>query len=110
MKRKALLFLSLLFMLSAALAVYSDCAQAADDHVHSNSESHDPAIHCPDAFLNSSTLAPSVYRPEIKKISNVLVALHTIDKPVSAPLFKDHHFGELSSQQDLFRLEEVFRI
>ena len=98
-------------MLSATLAVYADCAQAADNHFHFSSEHHDPAIHCPDAFLDYSTLAPSAYRPEVKKISKVLVALHTkIDKLVSAPLLKDHRFGELSSQQDLFRLEEVYRI
>ena len=98
-------------MLSATLAVYSDCAQAADDHFHFSSESHDMAIHCPDAFGNSSTLAPSAYRPEVKKISKVLVALHPkVDRPVSAPPLTDYHFGELSSQQDLFRLEEVYRI
>lgn len=111
MKRRALLIFSLLFMLSATLAVYSDCAQAADDHFHFSSESHDPAIHCPEPFVNSSTLAPSAYRPEVKKISKVLVALHPkVDRPVSAPLLTDYHFGELSLQQDLFRLEEVYRI
>lgn len=111
MKRRALLIFSLLFMLSATLAVYSNCAQAADDHFHFSSESHDPAIHCTDPLVNSSTLAPSAYRPEGKKVSKVLVALHPkVDRPVSAPPLTDYHFGELSSQQDLFRLEEVYRI
>jgi hypothetical protein len=110
-KKRAVAILSLLLViLSGALAVYSECAQAAH-HLDVGAEHETPSIHCPDVFLNSNIQTASTIQSPSRNLGKVLPSIHgKIDSVVSVARFKDHPFWDPISQQDLFRFEQVYRL
>lgn len=99
----------LLFILATALALYSECAQAAD-HVDFGAEHEAPSMHCPDAFLLSNSQAALTIRSHSRNLSEVLPSIQQkFDSLVSVARFKGHPFCKPFSQQGLFRLQEVYR-
>lgn len=108
-KVRALIF-CLFILLSGAITLYSECVQAAN-HFDLGAGHESPSIHCPDAFLISNIKLASTIQSHSRNLSNVLPSLHEkIDSVVSGAWFKVHPFREPFSQQDLFRLEEVYRL
>lgn len=109
-KRKAAFIFSLLFVLSGALALYAECAQAAN-HPASGAGHEAPSVHCPDGLLNSSIQAASATQSHSRNSGKVLPILQErIDSVVSVARFKDHPSWKPFSKQDLYRFEEVWRL
>ena len=104
------LILGLCFVVSGALALYSECAQASTHHDFTL-EHEAPLVHCPDALLLSNIQAASTIQSHSRNLSKVPPSIdEKLDSVVFVGRFKDHPFREPISQQDLFRFEEVFRL
>ncbi len=109
-KRAAAIPSLLFFILLGALAVYGECAQAAN-HPDLAAEHEASLNHCPDVFLISNGRAASAiqfHNGNLKALPSIIS--EKIDSVVSRAWFKDHPFWEPFSQQGLFRLEEVYRL
>lgn len=111
MKRKFIgLIFTLLFILSGAVAAYSQCG-LVDDHVASGAEQESPFIHCPDVVSNSSVQASPLFRFHASDLA----------KALATPAFETNgnlaigHFREITCvkpffQRNLYQLEEVYRL
>ena len=100
---------SLLF-LSGALALYSDCSEAAPDHDF-GAEHEASSIHCPNAAPHSNIRATSTIQSPSKNPSNIPPGID--EKTLSVLLIdrvEDHPFREPISRQGLFRFKEVYRL
>lgn len=112
MQKCVAIILLVLLVISSALAVYGECSQAATHHDF-GAEHEAPAIHCPDAFLNSSIQSASTIQSHRRNWSKIKVLPTIQEKRDSFALlarFKDHPFRELFSHQGLFRFEKVLRL
>lgn len=113
MKKKCAVFvLSFLVVIFGALAAYVDCSQAAT-HDDFNAGHESPAIHCPDAFLNSSIQSVSTIQSHSRNWSKIKILPTIQEKRDSFALlarFTNHPFREPFSHQGLFRFEKVFRL
>lgn len=109
-KKCAAAILLLLLVMSGALAAYAECSEEANHHVF-GAEHEDPAIHCPDVYLNSNIQAPSTIKSRSRERSEVSPGIHEkLDSVVLVARFKARPIWEPYSQQGLFRFEEVFRL
>lgn len=110
MKNKVAAFLlAVLFVLSGFAAAYSRCVDV--NLLDSATEDDTPFIHCPDDALNSTTQMSSSgrsYRGEPGKI--LPSSTGCTGRALTVAHYNQSKFIKPFSQQDLYRLEEVFRL
>jgi hypothetical protein len=111
MRSKLATVFALAFILSGALAAYSECIHASN-HIESAAENDILSVHCPDVFLNSGIHPNSGIPSYNKNVGKTLSSLQPkIDRSVSTPWSKEPpHLFERSSQQGLFQFVEVYRL
>lgn len=100
----------LLLIFSAAIAYAADCLEANHHHEYFV-EDESAEIHCPPSALHSDIQTVSKFQSRKHSPSKVPPIIDPkIDRiPLYARLH-DHPFWERLSQQNLFRLEQVFRL
>ena len=86
------LILGVSFIISGALALYSECAQAST-HGDSATGHEASAIHCPDALLLSNPRATSTIQSHSRILTKVPPSIHQkLDRVILAARFKDRPF------------------
>ncbi len=109
-KQCAAVLFSLLLLISGALAVYGECAEAAN-HLDFAPEHEASLIHCPEVFLISNSQAASTIKSHSRNLSKSIPSVHpNLDNVFFVSWFKDNPFREPFSRQDIFRLEQVYRL
>lgn len=101
---------SLLLLVSWAWAIHGECVRAAS-HLDSHAEHDTSLIHCRDVFLIVNGVSATAKQFSGRDLRRALPSnCQTLDVIISFVWFKDHPFWRSLSQQDLFRLEEVYRL
>ena len=113
MKSKLVEFLlAVFFVLSGTAAVYARCVDVNHQHQLDAATEHEtPSIHCPEVAINASNQVLAPRRFYGGELGNFLISSSDrADFTHDRTRYKHSKFVKRFSQQDLYRLEEVFRL
>jgi len=110
MQRKlTLLLFAVLFVFAGAIVAYSQCAEVAHQ-LDAGTEHDTPLIHCPQPASTYSAQASSLGRGYSASGKALLSSATSVKTGSGIGYFRESTFAKIFSQQDLYRLEEVFRL